>query len=247
MTKPQLDWLPSESQSTLFNSAGLSAMNLSSAARAIDSGIIPDVMPLVFVVDDEASVRDSLALLMSAEGWRVETFASAADFMSRPHGPVPCCLLLDVKLPGLSGLELQRQLAGRTDIPIIFITGYGDVPTTVQAMKAGAFDFLTKPLKSDVLLTTVRHALEWSCDALLHNAEMQALRTRYASLTPRERDVMALVVSGMLNKQVAFELGISEITVKAHRGQVMRKMNADSLPALVTMATRLGVRSAATH
>ena len=155
--------------------------------------------------------------------------------------------MLDVRLPGLSGLELQRQLAGRTDIPIIFMTGYGDIPTSVQAMKAGAFDFLTKPLKNDVLVAAIRHALERSRAALLHEAEMQKLRTHYASLSPRERDVMALIVVGLLNKQVGGELGISEITVKAHRGQVMRKMKADSLPALVTMAARLGVRAAATH
>jgi FixJ family two-component response regulator len=204
-------------------------------------------MSLVFVVDDEVSVRESLELLMTAEGWRVETFACAADFMSRPRATVPCCLVLDVKLPGLSGLDLQRQLAGQTDIPIIFITGYGDVSTSVQAMKAGAFDFLTKPLKSDMLLAAIIHALERSRAALIHEAEMEELRTHYASLTPRERDVMALVVSGLMNKQVGGELGISEITVKAHRGQVMRKMKADSLPALVTMAARLGVQAAVTH
>jgi FixJ family two-component response regulator len=224
----------------------LSAVNMSSAARTIDVAI-PDGMSLVCVVDDERSVRESLELLMGTEGWRVETFASAADFMSRPRDTVPCCLVLDVRLPGLGGLELQRQLAGRTDIPIIFITGYSDVPTTVQAMKAGAFDFLTKPLKNDVLLAAIRHALDRSRAALRHEAEMQRLRTRYASLTPRERDVMTLVVSGLLNKQVGGELGISEITVKAHRGQVMRKMKADSLPALVTMAAHLGMRAATTH
>jgi FixJ family two-component response regulator len=167
--------------------------------------------------------------------------------MSRPRAMVPCCLVLDVRLPGLNGLELQRQLAGRTDIPIIFITGHGDIPTSVHAMKAGAVDFLTKPLENDMLLAAIRHALERSRAALLHEAKMRKLQTHYASLTPRERDVMALVVSGLLNKQVGGELGISEITVKAHRGRVMRKMNADSLPALVAMAARLGVRSAATH
>jgi FixJ family two-component response regulator len=224
----------------------LGAVNLSSAPRAIDVTVANGVSA-VFVVDDEVSVRESLELLMGTEGWRVQTFASAADFMSRPRATVPCCLVLDVRLPGLSGLELQRQLAGRTDIPIIFITGYGDIPTSVQAMKAGAFDFLTKPLKNDVLVAAIRHALERSRAALLHEAEMQKLRTHYASLSPRERDVMALVVAGLLNKQVGGELGISEITVKAHRGQVMRKMKADSLPALVTMAARLGVRAAATH
>jgi FixJ family two-component response regulator len=224
----------------------LSAVNLSNAARAMDV-TVANGMSLVFVIDDEVSVRESLELLMGAEGWRVETFACAADFMSRPRTTVSCCLVLDVRLPGLSGLELQRQLAGQTDIPIIFITGHGDVRTSVQAMKAGAFDFLTKPLKNDLLLAAIRHALERSRAALLHEAEMQKLRAHYGSLTPRERDVMALVVSGLLNKQVGGELGISEITVKAHRGQVMRKMKADSLPALVTMAARLGVRAAVTH
>jgi FixJ family two-component response regulator len=224
----------------------LGAGNPSSVRGAIDVTIVNGTS-LVFVVDDEVSVRESLELLMGAEGWRVETFASAADFMSRPRAMVPCCLVLDVRLPGLNGLELQRQLAGRTDIPIIFITGHGDIPTSVHAMKAGAVDFLTKPLENDMLLAAIRHALERSRAALLHEAKMRKLQTHYASLTPRERDVMALVVSGLLNKQVGGELGISEITVKAHRGRVMRKMNADSLPALVAMAARLGVRSAATH
>jgi FixJ family two-component response regulator len=244
MTKHQFDPLSFGSHMGLRSSMKLSAINNSSSmARALDGLARPNV----FVVDDETSVRESLELLMGAEGWRVETFASAADFMSRPRAAVPCCLLLDVRLPGLGGLELQRQLAGRNDVPIIFITGYGDIPTTVQAMKAGAFDFLTKPFKDDVLLGAIRGAIERSRAALRQETEMQSLRTCYASLTPRERDVMALVVSGLLNKQVGGELGISEITVKAHRGQVMRKMKADSLPALVTMATRLGVLSAVTH
>jgi FixJ family two-component response regulator len=155
--------------------------------------------------------------------------------------------VLDVTLPGVNGLELQQQLAERTDMPIIFITGHGDVPMTVQAMKAGAVEFLTKPFKDDVLLDAIRDAIERSRAALRQDSEMRALRDCYASLTPRERQVMELVVSGLLNKQVGGELGISEITVKAHRGQVMRKMKADSLPDLVTIAARLGLRSGRTE
>jgi FixJ family two-component response regulator len=157
---------------------------------------------------------------------------------------VPCCLVLDVRIPGLDGLELQQQLAERSDMPIIFITGYGDVPMTVRAMKAGAIEFLTKPFNDSVLLDAVRQALERSRAALHRESEMHVLRSCFATLTPREREVMALVVSGLLNKQVGGELGISEITVKAHRGQVMRKMKADSLPDLVTMAARLGLQTA---
>jgi FixJ family two-component response regulator len=204
---------------------------------------MPDVTPIVFVVDDDVSVRESLELLIKSAGWRPETFASAQAFLARPRPTVPCCLVLDVTLPGLSGLELQQQLADRTDMPIIFITGYGDVPMTVRAMKAGAVEFLTKPFRDDVLLDAIRGAIERSRAALRLDSEMRTLRTCYESLTPREREVMALVVSGLLNKQVGGELGISEITVKAHRGQVMRKMKADSLPDLVTMAARLGLRS----
>jgi FixJ family two-component response regulator len=204
---------------------------------------MPDCTSIVFVVDDDVSVRESLELLIKSAGWRAETFSSGQDFLSRPRVRVPCCLLLDVSLPGLNGLELQRQLAERTDMPIIFITGHGDIPMTVQAMKAGAVEFLTKPLKHDVLVDAIRGALERSSTAVHLNAAMRALNDRYLSLTPREREVMALVVSGKLNKQVGGELGISEITVKAHRGQVMRKMQADSLPDLVTMAARLGLRS----
>ena len=205
---------------------------------------MPDVTPIVYVVDDDVSVRESLELLIKHAGWKPELFASAQDFLSRPRAAVPSCLVLDVALPGLDGLELQQRLADRTDMPIIFITGYGDVPMTVRAMKAGAVEFLTKPFKDDVLLDAIRDAIERSRAALRLDAEMRTLRTCYASLTPREREVMALVVSGLLNKQVGGELGISEITVKAHRGQVMRKMNAESLPDLVTMAARLGLRSA---
>ena len=204
---------------------------------------MPDVPPIVFVVDDDVSVRESLELLIRTEGWRPELFASAQDFLSHPRATIPSCLVLDVTLPGLDGLELQQQLTDRPEMPIIFITGYGDVPMTVRAMKAGAVEFLTKPFRDDVLLDAIRGALERSRAALRLDAELRTLRSSYGSLTPREREVMALVVSGLLNKQVGSKLGISEITVKAHRGQVMRKMKADSLPDLVTMATRLGLRS----
>ena len=204
------------------------------------------VTPIVFVVDDDVSVRESLELLIRCEGWQPETFASAQDFLDYPRVLVPNCLVLDVSLPGLNGLDLQRLVAGdRRDMPIIFITGYGDVPMTVQAMKAGAVEFLTKPFNDDVLLAAIRAALERSRVALSIEAEMRVLRDRYASLSPRERQVMALVVSGLLNKQIGGELGISEITVKAHRGKVMQKMKANSLADLVKMAARLRPASAA--
>jgi len=196
--------------------------------------------PIVFVVDDDASVRRSLELLIRSQGWQPETFASAQEFLSRPRVLAPSCLVLDVTLPDLNGLDLQKRIAGdRIDMPIIFITGYGDVPMTVQAMKAGAVEFLTKPFSGDVLSSAIRHAIERSQTTLTRESETQALRDCYASLSRREREVMGLVVSGLLNKQVGAELGISEITVKAHRGQVMRKMKADSLPDLVNMARRL--------
>jgi len=213
-------------------------------SRSIEVPAMLDATSVVFVVDDDVSVRESLELLISTAGSQSETFASAQAFLSRPRATVPCCLVLDLTLPGLNGLELQQRLAERTEMPIIFITGHGDVPMTVQAMKAGAVEFLTKPFKDDVLLDAIRGAIERSRIALRLDSEMRALRHCYESLTPREREVMALVVSGLLNKQVGGELGISEITVKAHRGQVMRKMKADSLPGLVTMAARLGLRSA---
>ena len=200
--------------------------------------------PIVFVVDDDVSVRESLELLIKNEGWQPETFASAQEFLNRPRAFVPSCLLLDISLPGLNGLDLQKRIAvERAEMPIIFITGYGDVPKTVQAMKAGAVEFLTKPFNEELLLTAIRHALKRSRLALAEELDMQGLRNRYASLTPREREVMALVVSGLLNKQVGGELGISEITVKAHRGQVMQKMKAQSLPELVRIAERLAISS----
>jgi FixJ family two-component response regulator len=193
-----------------------------------------------FVVDDDVSVRESLELLIRCAGWQPEIFASAQEFLACPRALVPSCLVLDISLPGLNGLDLQKRVAvERTDMPIIFITGYGDVPMTVQAMKAGAVEFLTKPFSDDVLLKAIRAALERSHAALGQEAEMRELRDRYGSLSQRERQVMALVVSGLLNKQVGGELGISEITVKAHRGKVMQKMKADSLADLVKMAARL--------
>jgi len=204
--------------------------------------------PIVFVVDDDVWLRESLETLIKDEGWQPETFASAQEFLDYPPTFSPSCLVLDICLPGLNGLELQKRVAvERTDMPIIFITGHGDIPMSVGAMKAGAVEFLTKPFNDTVLLEAIRQALERSRVALTREEERHELRDRYASLTPRERDVMTLVVSGLLNKQVAGELGISESTVKAHRGQVMQKMNANSVADLVKMTARLHQSATTNH
>jgi FixJ family two-component response regulator len=198
--------------------------------------------PIVYVVDDDISVREALEALIRESGWQPRVFASAQEFLSHSRIATPSCLVLDVSLPDLNGLDLQQQLAStRNDMPIIFITGYGDVPMTVRAMKAGAIEFLTKPFGDEALLDTIRDAIQRSTTALGQEAELQLLQKRYASLSTREREVMALVVTGLMNKQVGGKLCISEITVKAHRGQVMRKMGATSLADLVNIAAKLEI------
>jgi FixJ family two-component response regulator len=200
------------------------------------------IIPVVFVVDDDASVRGSLELLIDSAGWHAKTFASAREFLACPPLTAPSCLVLDVGLPDLDGLELQKRMAAeRIEMPIIFISGYADVPMTVRAMKAGATEFLTKPLRDDALLNAIQQAIEGSSAALAVEATMRSLRDCHASLTCREAEVMALVVSGLLNKQIGAELDISEITVKAHRGSMMRKMKAASLAHLVNIAAKLGI------
>jgi FixJ family two-component response regulator len=203
---------------------------------------MPETQAIVFVVDDDASVREALARLVRSAGLRVEAFASAREFLARPRVDAPSCLLLDVQLPDLSGLDVQRRMADtHNDMPIVFITGHGDVPTTVRAMKAGAVEFLTKPLVEDDVLESIRHAIARDRVVRDRHAETAALRARYASLTPREEEVMEWVVSGMLNKQIGGELGISEETVKVHRGHLMHKMGADSVAELVRMSEKLGI------
>jgi len=220
----------------------------STLGHEVGSSPMATAKPIVFIVDDDAWVRESLETLIRDEGLQPETFASAQEFLDRPRVSTPSCLVLDISLPGLNGLELQKRVAAeRTDMPIIFITGHGDIPMSVGAMKAGAVEFLTKPFNDEVLLAAIREALERSRLALAQEAEMREIRERYASLTPRERDVMALVVSGLLNKQVAGDLGITESTVKAHRGQVMQKMKANSVADLVKMTARLHQRATTKH
>jgi FixJ family two-component response regulator len=206
---------------------------------------LADSDAIILVVDDDVSVRDALGGLIRWAGLRVETFASAQEFLARPPTDAPGCLVLDVRLPGLDGLELQKRMAEKNlEIPIIFITGHGDVPTSVQAMKAGALDFLIKPFAQQDLLDAIQRALKRDRAARQQQAKIRELHSRYQSLTPREREVMERVVSGLLNKQIAAELGKSVITVKAHRGQVMQKMRADSLADLVRMSEILEIRHA---
>ena len=219
-------------------------MNNNALRTALRSFPMLSATPIVFVVDDDPSVREALESLIVQAGWRAQLFESAQDFLSFPRAVVPSCLVLDVTLPGLNGLELQSLIAGdRIDMPIIFITGHADVPMTVKAMKAGAVEFLTKPVAEDVLINAIGSAIARSRITLDQESESHALRSLYAKLTPRERDVMTLVVRGLLNKQVGGELGMAEITVKAHRGQVMRKMKAASFADLVNMAAGLGLIS----
>jgi len=206
---------------------------------------LPDREAIVLVVDDDVSVREALAGLIRSAGMTVETFATAQEFLTHPRPDAPGCLVLDIRLPGLSGLDLQKRMAEiNLEIPIVFITGHGDVPTSVQAMKAGALEFLTKPFSDQDLLSAIQQAIKRDRAARRQRATLKGLRDRYQALTPREREVMERVVSGLLNKQIAAELGTSVMTIKAHRGQVMHKMRADSLADLVRMSDMLGIRRA---
>jgi FixJ family two-component response regulator len=224
--------------------SGAKTMKSPRPSRAeLSSRRIETSSSVVFVVDDDISVRESLELLIQKQGWQPKTFPSAQEFLESPRVLVPNCLLLDISLPGLNGLDLQKRIAiERAEMPIIFITGHGDVPKSVEAMKGGAAEFLTKPLNHEVLLSAIRQSLERSRLALARQTELQTLRNRYASLTAREREVMAWIVSGLLNKQVGGQMDIAESTVKAHRGQVMQKMNAESLADLVKIAAKLGIQ-----
>jgi FixJ family two-component response regulator len=224
-------------------------MSLAQAfGQQLELSAIPNFTPIVFVVDEDVSIRASLDVLIRSEGWQPESFASAKEFLARPRASVPNCMIFDISHHGRNGLEVQKQIAReRIEMPIIVISSYQDIPTTVQAMKAGAVDFLVKPCSHDFLLAAIRQSLERSRSVLDREMQLRDLRNRYASLTPRERQVMALVVSGLLNKQVGGELGISEITVKAHRGQVMQKLKANSLADLVRMAAKLQSSPHAIH
>jgi FixJ family two-component response regulator len=239
---------PSAAKEHNMSSAAIFRGYPANPAQVLRAGFQPslvsDTTPIVFVVDNDVAVRRSLKLLIRREGWRPETFASAHAFLGCPRAAVPTCLVLNVSLSDINGLELQKRVAlERPDMPIIFIADQVDIPTTVQAMKAGAIEFFTKPLLHDVLLTAMREGIERSRSALGYEAELQPLRDRYASLTRRELQVMTLVVAGLPNKLAGAEIGISEITVKAHRGRVMKKMKANSLAELVKMAARLGLAS----